>query len=241
MLAVLREVRARASPRPGRGRGADRRRPAARRRARRASRRRPRRRARARRRSCSSRRGPRRPPCSWSARRSSGTGSRARSGPRRAGAGSRSAGRSAARPRRGAEVSDGAAGEGLGCWATRPLLGDGEAPGDPAASPTEIATVTASNARTVTRGRRFTGGNDASGIAQRRRAAGAAPASEASDCVRRGRARLARRRRAPQASALQVRERGAQSATHPASSRRDSRHRRHGQRTPRPGGRTGRR
>ena len=63
----------------------------------------------------------------------------------------------------GAEVSDGAAGEGLGCWATRPVLGDGEAPGDPAASPTEIATVTASNARTVTRGSRFTGGNDASG------------------------------------------------------------------------------
>jgi len=42
-------------------------------------------------------------------------------------------------------------------------LGAGEAPGDVAASPTEIATVTASNARTVTRGSRFTGGNCASG------------------------------------------------------------------------------
>ena len=50
-----------------------------------------------------------------------------------------------------------------GSVATRPALGLGDAPGEVAASPTEIATVTASNARTVTRGSRFTGGNCASG------------------------------------------------------------------------------
>jgi hypothetical protein len=56
-----------------------------------------------------------------------------------------------------------APGEAEGCEATRPALGLGDAPGDPpAASPTEIATVTARSATTVMTGSRFTAANCAS-------------------------------------------------------------------------------
>ena len=92
-----------------------RRRPAARRRARRGSRRRRRRRARARRRPCSSRPGPPRPPARGPLRRSCGTGSPARSGRRRAGGGVAVGGTVGGAAEGGAEVSDGPAGEGLGC------------------------------------------------------------------------------------------------------------------------------
>ena len=122
---------------------------------------------------------------------------------------------------------------------------------DPTSPPPTVRTMaTARTARTVTRGSRFTAAivtaahRDCPAGEPRLRSSriGATAVRAKRDCVRRGWATLARRRRAPQRAGSNARERGAQPATRPASSRRDSHPpQASNKRTPRPGGRTGRR